>query len=91
MGKIIKDEYILGVRFWALIEPRVVAVPKFTVYRYIGRNEMGDLFWFENIRNKMTITLRVDELNSIYFKPFLIDHKRIVAELEKIDKTFDPW
>lgn len=88
MGKRIEDDNILGIRYWILVAQRKTQVPRFEVFRYIGRNAKGDLFFFQSVRTLTHMTMRVDELNTEYFKPFLIDHKKVVKEVQKADPGY---
>lgn len=83
------DDNILGVRFWMLIAQHKTQVPRFEVFRYIGRNKMGDLFFFQSVRTLAHISMRADELYSDYFKPFLIDHKKMAKEIKKVDESYN--
>ena len=83
MPKIVTEEYLVGVKFWMQIFK--YRKPMFEVYRYIGHNEIGDIFFFQALRTHETIFKRMDEVGKSDFRPFLLDSKRIAKAKKELD------
>ena len=69
----IKEDFLFGVRYWKYV--RQSSTPKYDVLKYIGRK--GSRFWFERLKDKARIGLKLSELEASNFGPFLIDYKRV--------------
>jgi hypothetical protein len=81
MSNVVKIEYaryLQGVMHWALLQP--LMVPKFEVFKYIGRDRDNGLYYFKAVRGRAIISRNFYQLNVPYFKPFLINHERMTGQ-----------
>ena len=72
------ETYLEGVQHWAQMQPMMV--PRFEVFRYLGRNRDNGLYYFKSVRSNAVIGKNHYQLHVPNFKPFLINHERMTGQ-----------
>ena len=76
MGVIERDShYLHGVRYWRQLYPQ--SIPRFHVYRYVGRDADRGLYYFKGVRDNTLLWKSHYQLYQNGFGPFVLDTARL--------------
>lgn len=75
MSVIKREEYLLGIKYWA--QWYFHRVPQFELFRYIGVDKNVGIYYFQSVKTRSIVGKGFYQLNMNGFKPFLLDFKRI--------------
>ena len=67
-----------GVWFWAQFYDNPNIVPRFEVFRYIGRQLSTGYYWFEAVKGQALISRTLQQLNQNGFRPFLLEPEKMM-------------